>query len=282
MSGTVRAAEQAAEAFPTGSEVYDLRTVTTTLSLGAERLRARLEKGLQARGGARLHRVLHRRSAAARPRRDAGVPAPGRPYRAGGIFVGGVFDIKPLIHGVDGTLQATPRSAARRRRCRAWSATSRSAAHPATSSTSHDRRRQRGGAAAHPRADRAAASRRPLRLPGARGRRRRDAHRPGHLRVCYDRGVTEPALPLRFGGGRYHERPPLPRLSFDPSSLIMSSRRARPASRRRGPAPRGVRPGDGGDLIEHFPRRYEDFRDRKQIRDLKVGRRRRCAPWWSE
>ena len=26
-----------------------------------------------------------------------------------------------------------------------------------------------------------------------------------------------------------------------------------------------------GDLIEHFPRRYEDFRDRKQIRDLKVG-----------
>jgi ATP-dependent DNA helicase RecG len=26
-----------------------------------------------------------------------------------------------------------------------------------------------------------------------------------------------------------------------------------------------------GDLIEHFPRRYEDFRDRKSIRDLKVG-----------
>ncbi len=26
-----------------------------------------------------------------------------------------------------------------------------------------------------------------------------------------------------------------------------------------------------GDLIEHFPRRYEDFRDRKRIRDLKVG-----------
>ncbi len=26
-----------------------------------------------------------------------------------------------------------------------------------------------------------------------------------------------------------------------------------------------------GDLIDHFPRRYEDFRDRKQIRDLKVG-----------
>jgi ATP-dependent DNA helicase RecG len=26
-----------------------------------------------------------------------------------------------------------------------------------------------------------------------------------------------------------------------------------------------------GDLVEHFPRRYEDFRDRKAIRDLKVG-----------
>ncbi len=26
-----------------------------------------------------------------------------------------------------------------------------------------------------------------------------------------------------------------------------------------------------GDLIDHFPRRYEDFRDRKLIRDLKVG-----------
>ena len=26
-----------------------------------------------------------------------------------------------------------------------------------------------------------------------------------------------------------------------------------------------------GDLIDHYPRRYEDFRDRKLMRDLKVG-----------
>ena len=26
-----------------------------------------------------------------------------------------------------------------------------------------------------------------------------------------------------------------------------------------------------GDLIDHFPRRYEDFRDRKDVRDLKLG-----------
>ena len=44
MSGTVRAAEQAAEAFD-NVYVYDLRTVTSALSLGAERLRARLERG---------------------------------------------------------------------------------------------------------------------------------------------------------------------------------------------------------------------------------------------
>ncbi len=83
--------------------------------------------------------------------------------------------------------------------------------------------------------------------------------------------MTEPALPLRFGGGRYHERPPLPRLSFDPSSLTMPlaelDQVTAPVARRL--AAFGLE--TVGDLIEHFPRRYEDFRDRKQIRDLKVG-----------
>ena len=83
--------------------------------------------------------------------------------------------------------------------------------------------------------------------------------------------MTEPALPLRFGGGRYHERPPLPRLSFDPSSLAMPlaelDQVTTPVARRL--AAFGLE--TVGDLIEHFPRRYEDFRDRKQIRDLKVG-----------
>ena len=32
--------------------------------------------------------------------------------------------------------------------------------------------------------------------------------------------MTGQPLPLRFGGGRYDERPPLTRLSFDPSSLL--------------------------------------------------------------
>ena len=83
--------------------------------------------------------------------------------------------------------------------------------------------------------------------------------------------MTGQPLPHRFGGGRYDERPPLTRLSFDPAVL------ARPladlehvtSSVARRLATFGLE--TVGDLIEHFPRRYEDFRDRKQIRDLKVG-----------
>ena len=56
MSGTVRAAEQAAEQVD-HVYVYDMRTVTTALSLCAERLRARLAAGLHARRGARLRRA---------------------------------------------------------------------------------------------------------------------------------------------------------------------------------------------------------------------------------
>ena len=82
MSGTVRAAEQAAEQFE-DVYVYDLRTVTTALSLGAERLRARLADGLHARRGACLRAALPRPLAAARPRRDPRVPASRRPHRQG-------------------------------------------------------------------------------------------------------------------------------------------------------------------------------------------------------
>jgi ATP-dependent DNA helicase RecG len=83
--------------------------------------------------------------------------------------------------------------------------------------------------------------------------------------------VTEKPLPLRFGGSRYDERPPVTRLSFDPASL------ERPLADLEHVTPAVARKLAGfgletvGDLIEHFPRRYEDFRDRKQIRDLKVG-----------
>jgi len=83
--------------------------------------------------------------------------------------------------------------------------------------------------------------------------------------------VTGTGLPLRFAGGHYEETPPVTRLSVDPVSL------ERPLA--------GL-PGVGkvtarrlaafglttvGDLIDHFPRRYEDFRDRKDVRDLKLG-----------
>ena len=83
--------------------------------------------------------------------------------------------------------------------------------------------------------------------------------------------MTEPGLPLRFGGGRYDVRPPTPRLFFRPSSLskpLADLEHVTPAVARR-LAAFGLE--TVGDLIDHFPRRYEDFRDRKLIRDLKVG-----------
>ena len=103
MSGTVRAAEQAAEAFE-GVEVYDLRTVATALALCAERLRARLESGCtldEAREYIAYfrdnsHLIVH---AATLEYLRRG----GRIGRAASL-VGGVFDIKPLICTVDGTL----------------------------------------------------------------------------------------------------------------------------------------------------------------------------------
>ena len=103
MSGTVRAAEQAAEAFD-GVEVYDLRTVATALALCSERLRARLESGCtldEAREYLTYfrdnsHLIVH---AATLEYLRRG----GRIGRAASL-VGGVFDIKPLICAVDGTL----------------------------------------------------------------------------------------------------------------------------------------------------------------------------------
>ena len=83
--------------------------------------------------------------------------------------------------------------------------------------------------------------------------------------------MTAPALPLRFGGGRFHERPAAPRFFFDPVSLATPlaelEQVTSPVARRL--AAFGLE--TVGDLIDHFPRRYEDFRDRKRIRDLRVG-----------
>jgi DegV family protein with EDD domain len=103
MSGTVRAAEQAAEQVD-NVYVYDLRTVTSALALGAERLRARLAEGVS----------LADAKAYVEKYRDEShvlIHAATLEYlRRGGriglaaSFVGGVFDIKPLIHVVDGTM----------------------------------------------------------------------------------------------------------------------------------------------------------------------------------
>jgi DegV family protein with EDD domain len=103
MSGTVRAAEQAAEAFD-NVHVYDTRTVTTTLSLLAERLRSRLSTGCTL-DEARAY-IEHFRSESHVLIHAATLDYLRRGGRIGraASFVGGVFDIKPLIHVVDGTL----------------------------------------------------------------------------------------------------------------------------------------------------------------------------------
>lgn len=103
MSGTVRAAEQAASQFE-HVYVYDSRTVTTTIALGAERLRARLEAGCtldEAQAYLRHfcdHSQLLIHAATLEYLRRGG-----RIGRAAS-FVGGVFDIKPLISAEEGTL----------------------------------------------------------------------------------------------------------------------------------------------------------------------------------
>jgi DegV family protein with EDD domain len=103
MSGTVRAAEQAAEQFD-NVYVYDMRTVTSALALGAERLRARLAQGISLEDARAYvekyrdesHALIH--AATLEYLRRGGRIGPAA------SFVGGVFDIKPLIHVVDGTL----------------------------------------------------------------------------------------------------------------------------------------------------------------------------------
>ncbi len=102
--------------------------------------------------------------------------------------------------------------------------------------------------------------------------RRRHPWRSGHVRLRHDRGVSEGQPPLRFAGG------PLRRAAAAPAP----GPRRLGSSPGRSPSLPGVRPalakrlaGFGlttvGDLLTHYPRRYEDFTDRKPIADLKVG-----------
>ena len=103
MSGTVRAAEQAAEQFES-VYVYDLRTVTTALAMAAERLRVRLELGCAfEEADAYLRHFAEHSSLLIHAATLEYLRRGGRIGRAASL-VGGVFDIKPLIAKVDGTL----------------------------------------------------------------------------------------------------------------------------------------------------------------------------------
>ena len=105
MSGTCGAAMKAAEAFE-GVYVYDTKTVAGAMCLLAERLRTRLEPGCSLEE-ARAHvehfiagsRLLVHAATLEYLRRG------GRIGRAASL-VGDVFDIKPLIHAVDGEMVA--------------------------------------------------------------------------------------------------------------------------------------------------------------------------------
>jgi len=105
MSGTVRAAQQAAEGRK-GVEVYDTRTVTAAITMLTERLRSRLQAGCsidEVRAYIEhfaAHSTLLIHAATLEYLRRGG-----RIGRASSL-VGGVFDIKPLIAKTEGTLQA--------------------------------------------------------------------------------------------------------------------------------------------------------------------------------
>lgn len=103
MSGTVRAARQAAESFD-NIYVYDLRTVTSALALGGERLRAHVEQGCTLdEAKAYVEHFVNDCSLLIHAATLEYLRRGGRIGRAAS-FVGGVFDIKPLIYANEGVL----------------------------------------------------------------------------------------------------------------------------------------------------------------------------------
>jgi ATP-dependent DNA helicase RecG len=83
--------------------------------------------------------------------------------------------------------------------------------------------------------------------------------------------VTERELPRPFAGGRSYQRPQPTQLAPDPSLIdrpLLSAAELKPAVARR---LAGFGLTTVGDLLEHFPRRYADYRDRRSIAELKVG-----------
>lgn len=82
-------------------------------------------------------------------------------------------------------------------------------------------------------------------------------------------GVGE--APRLLGGGAYRGRPPRPRLFLRPERLatpLTSVGRVGPSIARRLAA---LDLRTVGDLLDHYPRRYDDFRDRRMLGALKIG-----------
>ena len=105
MSGTVRAAQQAAEGLE-GVEVYDTRTVTAAIVVLTERLRSRLENGCPIEDvRAYIQYFTEQSTLLIHAATLEYLRRGGRIGRASSL-VGGVFDIKPLIAKSEGTLQA--------------------------------------------------------------------------------------------------------------------------------------------------------------------------------
>jgi ATP-dependent DNA helicase RecG len=83
--------------------------------------------------------------------------------------------------------------------------------------------------------------------------------------------VTAPTLPFRFAGARYAKRPQATRLAFDPGLLTRPLADVDGVSRTAARRLSGLGLETVGDLLAHYPRRYEDYRDRKKVADLRVG-----------
>ena len=83
--------------------------------------------------------------------------------------------------------------------------------------------------------------------------------------------MKQPPLPLRFGGGPYPGRPAPPPFAYRPDRLRASLQTLPGVGR--GTAARLEQFGlhTVGDLLAHFPRRYDDYRDRRLLSEVKIG-----------